>query len=156
MSHALYDDALNPTAEEIEWRKEVPFRRVVGSLLHFSTQPRPALAPAVSITAKYQLKPGLIHWKWSKMFFSISLRHLITACCYQIKTKIQPFYVAPMLTGLKINRVENHAQEWSCQLIMIELFGRQNYSPLRRFQLRKPNLMGSFTPARILYGFQSF
>lgn len=66
MSHPLYDDVIDPTPQENQQMKDVPFRRVLGGLLYLSTRTRPDIATAVSMIAKYQSKPRPTHWKMVK------------------------------------------------------------------------------------------
>ena len=66
MSHPLYDEVMDPTPQELQQMKDVPFRRVLGGLLYLSTRTRPDIATAVSMIAKYQSNPRPIHWKMVK------------------------------------------------------------------------------------------
>ena len=51
------------TAVEIEDMRIVPYRSLIGKLMHLARCTRPDIAAAVGICAKYQSKPGRKHWK---------------------------------------------------------------------------------------------
>jgi len=50
------------TKEEIKEMENIPYRRIVGKLLHI-TKTRPDIATAVSIVSKYNSCYGMEHWK---------------------------------------------------------------------------------------------
>ena len=66
MAHPLYDEAVEPSPEDISKMENIPFRKVLGALLYLSTRTRPDIATAVSMIAKFQSKPTLTHWKLLK------------------------------------------------------------------------------------------
>jgi hypothetical protein len=59
----LSKDMAPQTAEERAKMREVPYRRVVAKLLFASVMTRPDIAHAVSMVCRYQLDPGLAHWR---------------------------------------------------------------------------------------------
>jgi hypothetical protein len=57
------------TTEERKEMSKVPYRQAVGSLLYLTTCTRPDIAYAVHTLARYQLNPGLAHWRGVKRVF---------------------------------------------------------------------------------------
>jgi hypothetical protein len=54
------------TTEEEEHMSSVPYRQLVGTLLHLTMQTRPDIANAVGELSKYMTNPGAKHWEAAK------------------------------------------------------------------------------------------
>ena len=66
LSHCLYEKTEEPTDDEVDEMRNVPFRSVLGSLLYLATRSRPDISTAVSMLAKFQDKPTPRLWKTMK------------------------------------------------------------------------------------------
>ena len=66
LSHCLYEKTEEPTSEDSDEMRNVPYRSVLGSLLYLATRSLPDIATAVSMLAKFQEKPLPRHWKAMK------------------------------------------------------------------------------------------
>lgn len=62
LSHTLYELRRSRTEEEEQFMGNVPYRRVLGSLLFLSTRTRPDISTAVSMLGKFQDSPLPEHW----------------------------------------------------------------------------------------------
>ena len=62
----LSKDMAPQTIEETEYMTRVPFRSIVGSLLHLMTNTRPDIAYAVIRVCQHCANPGPEHWKADK------------------------------------------------------------------------------------------
>ena len=51
------------TAKERKEMQEIPYRRLIGMLLHLANCTRPDISAAVGILGKFNANPGMKHWK---------------------------------------------------------------------------------------------
>jgi Reverse transcriptase (RNA-dependent DNA polymerase)/Integrase core domain len=54
------------TVEDSKFMSTVPYRSIIGALLHLSTRTRPDIAQYVSILTRYSANPGRSHWEAAK------------------------------------------------------------------------------------------
>ena len=59
----LVDDASSQMEAEREEMKDIPYRRVIGSLMYLATCTRPDIPAAVSSLARFNADPGMAHWE---------------------------------------------------------------------------------------------
>ena len=63
VSWKLSKDMGPQTAKEKKEMQEIPYRRLIGMLLHLANCTRPDIAAAVGILGKFNANPGSKHWK---------------------------------------------------------------------------------------------
>ena len=66
ISHVLYEARSEPTKDEEQSMKMVPYKEVLGSLLFLSTSTRPDISTAVSMLGKFAASPLPRHWNAMK------------------------------------------------------------------------------------------
>ena len=63
VSWKLSKDMGPQTAKEKKEMQEIPYRRLIGMLLHLANCTRPDISAAVGILGKFNANPGMKHWK---------------------------------------------------------------------------------------------
>ena len=63
VSWKLSKDMGPQTTKEKKAMEEIPYRRLIGMLLHLANCTRPDISAAVGILGKFNANPGMKHWK---------------------------------------------------------------------------------------------
>lgn len=69
LNHVLYEARKELSPKERSEMETVPYRNIVGALLHLSTRTRPDLCTAVSMLGKFAACPAQQYWKAMKHFY---------------------------------------------------------------------------------------
>ena len=81
--------------EEISSMKDIPFRELVGGLLHLARNTRPDISFAVSLLSRFMQKPRELHWRFLKRL----LRYIKTTNFYSLVFKKNNKTCMPKLIG---------------------------------------------------------